>query len=471
MEAMILKFVDAVRAAGLRVSTVEVMDCLSNLSLVDVLDEAQFATVLRSSFAKSYRDRSRFDQLYHLYFHELREQLDIASEPMGDPLAVPLAEYADTLRQALVDAEPERSELGPIAEFLAAQPEAYLRLVSRLSVPEPAEAAVGDQFGAGLSGIRRRLAVLMALDRVSPLLREFLAQNRGRIPAETLDVLQGEIRRRLSTARRLLLAADQPLRSAPVEPRAAVADAYGALGETPFANLSPRELQRMRDTIETLVRKLHDSASRRYAARNRGVPDLRGTLRAAMRTQGTPIVLKVRQKPRRKARILALCDVSSSVWSYARFTLTMLYSLQDCFGRVRSFVFVDEPVEVTHLFDDHEIERALQEVLRTPEVSFEASTDYGRMLRLFQQNHPDAVDKKTTVIIIGDGRTNYRDPAGSVLEDLRSRARRVLWLNPESSPFWYTGDSEMRTYEPLCNEVRPCQNLNQLAAFFHELVL
>lgn len=463
MEAMVLKFVDAVRAAGLRVSTVEVMDCLNHLSLVDVLDEGQFATVLRSSFAKSYPERLRFDQLYHLFFHELRERLEPTSEPLAD--------HAEALRQALVDAEPERAELGPIADFLVARPEAYLRLITNLSNPEPAQAAMGDQFGAGLSGIGPRLSVLMALDRVSPLLKAFLEENRHQIPYDLRRALEDEIRRRLSTARRLLLRVDQPLGRGPVEPRAAVADVYGDLGNTPFANLSPREMRRMSDTIATLVRKLRDSASRRFAARARGVPDLRGTLRAAMRTQGTPIVLKFRHKPQRKARILALCDVSSSVWSYARFTLTMLYALQDCFGRVRSFVFVDEPVEVTHHFDDHEVAQALQLVLKSPEITFEASTDYGRMLRLFESRHMDAVDKKTTVIIIGDGRTNYRDPAPTVLAEIRSHARRVLWLNPESSPFWHTGDSEMRTYEPLCNEVRPCQNLNQLAAFFHELVL
>ncbi len=467
METMVLKFVDAVRAAGLRVSTVEVLDCLRNLALTDVLDEAQFATVLRSAFAKSHREQERFNELYHLFFHELREQLDTTSEP--------LEQHAETLRLALVDtdtdSDSDSSELAAIADFLMARPEAYLSLINSLSVPEPAEVAVGNQFGAALGGMRRRMSVLMALDRMSPLLGEALTAQRDRIPYESRRALEDELRRRLGTARRLLLAADQPRRKAPVQQRATVADVYGELGDTPFANLSPRELRRMRDTIAELVRKLRDSASRRHAARARGVPDMRQTLRAAMRTQGTPMVLKYRHKPRRKARILALCDLSSSVWSYARFTLTMLYSLQDCFQRVRSFVFVDEPVEVTHHFEDLEAEQALQQVLQSPEVHFEAPTDYGRMLRQFQRNHPDAVDKKTTLIVIGDGRSNYRDPSGRVLQELRDRARRVLWLNPESHSFWYTGDSEMRTYEPLCNEVRPCQNLNQLAAFFHELVL
>jgi len=221
MDTMILKFVGAARAAGLRVSTVEVLDCLRHLSLVDVLDEAQFTAALRSSFAKSYREQQHFDQLYHLFFHELREQLHTTSEP--------LAEHEEALRQALVEAEPDRAELAAIADFLTARPAAYLSLITSLSVPEPAVAATGDLWGAGLGGMRRRLSVLMALDRVSPLLVAYLAENRGRIPQETRRALEDEIRRRLATARRLLVTADQPLRNATVEPRAAVADVYGEL--------------------------------------------------------------------------------------------------------------------------------------------------------------------------------------------------------------------------------------------------
>ena len=83
----------------------------------------------------------------------------------------------------------------------------------------------------------------------------------------------------------------------------------------------------------------------------------------------------------------------------------------------------------------------------------------------------DTINKKTTVIIIGDGRTNYGNPEEGVLEEMRDRSRRIIWLNPETEQFWNSGDSEMRTYEVLCNEVRACSNLNQLAAFIQDLVL
>ncbi len=186
---------------------------------------------------------------------------------------------------------------------------------------------------------------------------------------------------------------------------------------------------------------------------------------------GHPLALKFRQKPLRKGRIVVLCDVSGSVWASARFMLTMLYMLQDCFDRVRSFVFVDTPVDVTPLFDAYDIDRVLTDILRSKTIAFDAPTDYGRMLRQFKTRYMDAVDKKTTVIVIGDGRTNYGNPEEDILAEIRDRGRRLLWLNPEAESFWNSGDSEMRTYAVFCNEVRACRNLNQLAAFIRELVL
>jgi uncharacterized protein with von Willebrand factor type A (vWA) domain len=312
--------------------------------------------------------------------------------------------------------------------------------------------------------------VLRALNRVRESLESFLAANWREIHWETRRELKRHVERRLETARRLLTADTLP-DLPPPERVGPVADRFGELGQLSFASLSPGELILIRDVIAKLVRKLRDMASRRYAARSRGVPDIKRTLRAATRTQGIPLELKFRQKPPRKSRIVVLCDVSGSVWSSARFMLTMLYALQDCFDRVKSFVFVDEPVNVSHYFDEFDIDRALAEILQSANIAYDAATDYGRMLRLFKARHMSTVTKKTTVIVIGDGRSNYGNPEEEIFEEIRDRCRRLLWLNPEDERFWNSGDSEIRTYAVLCNEMRVCRNLNQLAAFIQELVL
>jgi hypothetical protein len=178
-----------------------------------------------------------------------------------------------------------------------------------------------------------------------------------------------------------------------------------------------------------------------------------------------------RRRPPRKARIVTLCDVSGSVWSAARFMLNMLYSLQGCFAQVRSFIFVAGVQEVSDVFKQHAINPAIEKILKDADIDYNAATDYGRTLREFRQRYLDILNRQTTLIIIGDGRCNYTDPQEGILAEMRARCRRLIWLNPEARQFWYTGDSEMRVFEAVCDEVRPCQNLNQLLAFITALVL
>jgi len=459
---MILKFVASARAAGMRISPAETLDCLTQLPRVDVLDEKQFATVLRANFAKSRLERARFDHLYQLFFHEIREDLD--------PASATLAGHMETLQQVLLALEPQMPAMEAIAEFIAAEPAAFLKILQAMQ-SEGNLAADGPRgVGSNLGSLVRRLPVLRALHRARETVDDFLQENWDQIHWETREAIKRHVARRLETARRLLADNGPPL-IVTDEKKTPPTDAYGALGRQPFANLSPGELVRLRDVIAQLVRKLRDMVRLRYAARSRGILDVKRTLRAASRTQGIPIGLRFRRKPPRKGRIVVLCDVSGSVWSSARFMLSMLYALQDCFDRVKSFVFIDEPVAVTRYFDDFEIDRALEKILNCPDIAYGASTDYGRTLRLFKARHMDTINKKTTVIVIGDGRSNYGNPEEGILEEIRDRSRRVIWLNPETEQFWNSGDSEMRTYKVLCNEVRACWNLNQLAVFIQDLVL
>jgi uncharacterized protein with von Willebrand factor type A (vWA) domain len=126
--------------------------------------------------------------------------------------------------------------------------------------------------------------------------------------------------------------------------------------------------------------------------------------------------------------------------------------------------------EVTRFFEDHDVHQAIEKVMHEADIDYDTSTDYGLTFREFQAQYMDVLNKKTTLIIIGDGRSNYANPEAAILDDMREKCRRLIWLNPETEMFWYSGDSEMRTYEGLCNDVRPCANLNQLTEFIRELV-
>ena len=460
MEKLILEFVACARAADLRISSAEVMDCLTQIELVDVLDKRQFKTVLRANFAKSRREQHRFNHLYHLFFHELQSH-DAATT------AVSLAEPIRALRQDLKANAPGHDALTAIVDFMGGEPAAYLHLLQEIQTEGD-----GRQQGPGsnLGGLVRRFPVLRALDRAAELTDRYLSDHADDIHWETRQQAARHLHRRLAVARDLLTR-EATTPPPPVSKTTNRDDRNTRLGSLSFNALSPAETIRLREAIAQLVRKLKDTVSLRLAVRSRGTLDVKKTLRRSARYQGIPMDIVFRSKPPRKARIVVLCDISGSVWSSARFMLNMLYALQDCFDRVRSFVFVAEVAEVTRFFEDHPVDQAIDKVLNEAGLNYGASTDYGLTLRQFRRQHMDAVNKKTTVIVIGDGRSNYANPEGPILEEIRDRSRRLIWLNPETEQFWYTGDSEMRTYQAVCNEVRPCRNLDQLTSFIKALVL
>ncbi|HDI60502.1 MAG TPA: VWA domain-containing protein [Desulfobacteraceae bacterium] len=459
MVPLILDFVACARAAGLRVSTGEVLDCLSQAGRIDPLEESQFCALLRANMAKSRLEQERFERIYHLYFHELRREI-------GDS-SVSIAAQSEEIGAQVRAMDPADPIPGAVADFLDGDPTAYLQLLRQID-SEGDSQRLGP--GANLGSLVRRLPVLAALERARAIVDGYLETHRRKLHWETRREIERHLSQRLASARRLLTETDRST-VAPRPFRKNISERRDQLSQRAFSGLSPAEVEQMRQVVARLVRKLKDAIGLRHAARTRGLLDVPKTLRRAGRYQGVPLELRHRRRPPRKGRVMALCDLSGSVWSAARFMLNMLYALQDCFDRVRSFVFVAGLVEVTDFFDRYDIDRAIAKVLTDTELAYEAATDYGLTLRQFRAAHMDAVNKKTTVIIIGDGRSNYGNPEVGIVAQIRDRCRRLIWLNPESEAFWHTGDSEMRAYMPLCNEVRPCQNLDQLSDFIRDLVL
>lgn len=443
MVNLVLDFVACLRAGDLRVSSAEVLDCLKQLRLVDVFAEDEFRTTLRTNFVKSRRDQPRFDRLYGLFFHDL-------IRPEGDAPEAPLAFLSE-----LKDPQAPNEIQDAILDFLAGNPLEFLELLQRI---QNEEAPTGIKFNLG--PLASRLEVLVAINN----LRDQVLQHTGAQGKER------QINSRLERAFRLLMD-EPPPENEGLRRLQAHEQHHKALGERSFGSLSAQEVLEMREVISQLVRKLKDIVSRRAVVMDRGELDVKKTLRLAQRYHGVPIEIRYHNRPKRKARIVTLCDVSSSVWSAARFMLNVLYSLQECFAEVRSFIFVAGLAEVTPIFKENEVNQAIDKVLKETDLKYHVPTDYGKTFRQFKNEYLDILDKKTTLIIIGDGRTNYMLPEEGILAEMRERSRRLIWLNPEPLAAWYTGDSELRTYEPYCHELRAARTLNQLMEFVEELVL
>ena len=459
MVPMLLRFVAGARAAGLRVSTAEVLDCLQHLERIDPLEAAQFKAVLQANFAKSRREQAHFERLFRLFFHELRQDPSIARSPE-------LAAALQSILQSLQPAAGSDPVLQAMVDFLAGDP---VRLLEHMPVGGKEAGASGPALSAGGISAGRRMELADRIRMLEEQLAQALAGRRDQLGWEERRDLSEHFQDRLAVARRLIGEAGANL--PPPEGRRLLRHPLDELGEVHFASLTPREVEAMREAIALLVRRLKDRVTRRQAARRRGVLDVKKTLRRAAAYAGVPLEVFHRRRPPRKAKIVTLCDVSGSVWSAARFMLNMLYSLQGCFAQVRSFIFVAGVQEVSEVFKQHAVNPAIEKILKDADIDYNAATDYGRTFREFRQRYLDILNRQTTLIIIGDGRCNYTDPQEGILAEMRARCRRLIWLNPEARQFWYTGDSEMRVFESVCGEVRPCQNLNQLLAFITALVL
>ncbi|MCU0591848.1 MAG: VWA domain-containing protein [Desulfobacterales bacterium] len=460
MVPLLIRFVAGARAAGLRVSTAEVLDCLQQLERIDPLEAAQFKAVLQANFAKSRREQAHFERLFRLFFHELRQDPSIARSP----------ELAAAIRSILQSLQPAAGcdpALQAIVDFLAGDP---VQLLAQTADGSLEAGAPGSASSGGGSSAKRRAELADRIRMLEEQLTQALSERRGELGWEERRDLSEHFQDRLAVVRRLLGEADEH-RSPPEGRRRRLRHSLDELGEIHFASLTPREVEAMREAIALLVRRLRDRIARRQAARRRGVLDVKKILRRAAAYEGVPLEVFHRRRSPRKARIVTLCDVSGSVWSAARFMLNMLYSLQGCFAQVRSFIFVAGVQEVSEVFKQYAVNPAIEKILKDADIDYNAATDYGRTFREFRQHYLDILNRQTTLIIIGDGRCNYTDPQEQILAEMRARCRRLIWLNPEAPQFWTTGDSEMRVFEAVCEEVRPCQNLNQLVAFITALVL
>lgn len=472
MVNLILKFAACLRALDMRVSTAEVLDCVSHLKLVDLIDEPLFKTVLKTNFSKSRRDQAFFEHAYDLFFHHQRADLSVQDIQAMEEDSVVQHDLSLNLQKELIEHLKAQIDLDPAGQalinFLSGEPLTYMKFLRDMQTK--AETAKG--VNSNLGQLTERLEIMLRINSMRRMIPFFGGAETVDDPGatESLKNIRDRMEKRLDLAYNLLLKEPSPEN----ESLNIVTDARSRsrnLGDAPFANLSQPQIEEMRETIRQLVRKLHDIVTLRFAVRNRGALDIKKTLRKSARYNGVPIELVFRDKPLRKGKVVALCDVSSSVWSAARFMLNMLYSLQDCFSKVKSYIFVAGIADVTDFFDRYETNEAIEKIMTEAEIEYNVLTDYGSTFLDFKKREMHVLDKKTTLIIIGDGRSNYLNPREHILQEMREKVRRIIWLNPEPERFWRTGDSQIMTYKPYCHELRVCRNLNQLSEFIETLVI
>ena len=458
----LIKFAECCRAWDLRVSTIEVMDCAAQLNLVPIRGENDFKTVLRANFAKSRREQKKFDQVYHLYFHERPIPLDHDREAVSGEI---VKEGIEKLLEEFVNPENMTEAQHGFARMIQGEPAAFLDHVQRLqSAEEKRQKAIKSNL-AQLSG---KLSLMLAISQMTD---RFIDQVKR---TETDPALRRQLIDHLSDRAqhaRSLISREPDYYTDMLVETGDTQSGQTDLATQPLSTMDPHLMDDMKEMIARLVRKLKDQMARRYAVKNRGSIDVKQTLRRSAKFQGVPIDIRYKAREKTRAKIVTLCDISGSVWTASKFMLHFLYSLQDCFSRVRSFVFVSDLVEITDLLETPQVSGALDRVMSNPGINTHARTDYGMAFQQFKHQALRELDKKTTVIILGDARSNYQNPQAGILSQIREKVRRMIWLNPEPQHTWYTGDSEIRQYRKHCHELCACSNLSQLEDFIRRLVL
>ena len=231
------------------------------------------------------------------------------------------------------------------------------------------------------------------------------------------------------------------------------------LRKVKLSNVEHRNFRLIQEIVYKMAKKLTTLQSRRKKVFKRGQLNVPRTLRRNMSYDGAIFDLHWKSVKIDRPKVFAICDVSGSVASYARFMLMFLYSLDEVMPKVRSFAFSSDLAEVTDLFNRNKIEDAIAKVLRDYSGG---STDYGQALVDFRKHCMEDVDNRTTIIMLGDARNNYGETHAEILKEMYDRSKRIIWLNPESRLSWNTGDSEMRKYSAYSHQVEECNSLMHL---------
>lgn len=466
MDARVVEFASLLRQNGVRVSLSETMDTFRALSAVGLADRETVRAALRATVVKRSVDVPTFEQLFDLFFSGLGEVIKDVTQATQAAMGLDdeaLQAFLEQLEKLL---EEKGIELSPLARALLQADTGRLEQLLR-------EAAQRGELGQIQHGFQEgrfthALAGALGLNDLGNELDRVRRELSG-TSEEMSKRLEDYIDRRMRDLQDLLKSTvRQELDRQDVNRQ----DRQGlqTLAEKSFFYLTEDEMRRMQEAVNKLAQRLKNVVAIRRRRARRGKFDSSETLRHNLQYGGVPFRVIFDRKRKDKPQVMVLCDVSDSVRNVSRFMLQFVYALQDLYSKVRSFIFVADVGEVTQLFTDHEAAKALDLALNGNLINIYAHSDFGRAFRGFHRDYVSSVNKRTTVIILGDARNNYNLPHEWVLKEIQQRAKQVIWLNPENRMTWGFGDSEMDRYAPFCTVVEECRNLNQLYRVIDRLV-
>ena len=461
---MLGDFIRVLRASDVRVSTAESIEAASVVDVLGVSDKGLLKIGLGQALAKTDVQKEVFAACFDDYF-------DVAEFKTSDDAMDQDADDQDTDDQESnqpdtsdsLDASETSDSSEPPNQPPASLSEMLLQGDSQALAAAMAQAAAS----ANMSEARlftqqglftRRIMEAMGLAELDERLREArrdgdydrltkLETVRRELIENVRDYVEKQIAMRTKNAGRLVR--------------------EDALSRVKLSNMDRSDMVIMRGLIQKLAKRLASMHSRRKKKSKRGTIDVRKTMRRNQSHDGMLFELVWKRVEVNKPKLIIMCDVSGSVASVARFLLMFLYSLDEVMPKTRSFAFSGQCGEISDLLDEKDAEKAMAEIL----MKFgSGSTDYGRSFADLADAVMDDLDKRTTLMILGDGRSNFGDPGHLILKEMSERVRRVVWLNPEGRSQWNSGDSEMTRLGAYCNSVQVCNSVRHLEKVLDDML-
>ena len=449
------RFFRAARGAGIHVSPAESIDAMRAVAQVGFSDRAILRDALLLTLAKSQDEKLSLGDCFDLFFSqpELKQE---SADTNGQDDASQAQEQSPPPGGAGEACGDQSAEgLGPLAQILLSQDGNAIAaaMASAAAAASLSDIRYSTQRGIfsgrilDAMGLQRLRDDLDALTATDPSLAERLRA--------ALDGLREAVRDTVSQGLALYAREEaENLRN-------------DILRNAPLARIEPRQVDEMRALIRRIARRLRERYSKPRKRQRRGHLDVRRTLRRNAAWGGVPFLTAWKRKHRDRPKIVALCDVSGSVARVSDFFLLLIHSLHEVVDDVRSFAFSSHLIEVSDILESKSPEAAMAEIMS--KVGF-GSSDYGSSLDDFEHEFMSTLTPQTTVIVLGDARSNNLDPRADILKRMSERSKRLVWLNPEGRMVWGFGDSEMPRYATFCSVVRQCATAQQLERAVSDIV-
>ena len=431
-------FIHILRSSDLRVSTSESIDAMNVVSEIGLSDKSLLKDSLSFSLAKTLREKEIFNECFDNFFEE--NYMNLKSDELPEENHERDIEFGDlnnseNIQKNLEELYKNSDKTSLMTAMALAARDANLQDIKLFTQVGMFTRKIFDEMG--LETLNNDI---FQASRQGDTKRESELKNiRESLRLEIRDYVENQVKLRTTNAGKQLR--------------------EDALSQMRLTQADKSDYQIMSGIIKKMARRLISVHSRRKRKSQRGMLDIRSTIRANQEYDGILFETIWKKTKVDRPKIVALCDVSGSVANVSRFFLMFLHSLTEILPNVRTFAFSNKAGEVTDLFENKDIEVAAAETLL---LNGGGSTDYGQAFVDLEGLLENNIDRKTTVIILGDARSNYGDPRCDVLKTIQEKSKRILFLNPEPKSVWGTGDSEMLRFVPYCSKSKVCSSLFDL---------